>query len=124
MDRVGSLIFDDDKIIGTCAGRSAGCTAGRTAGCTAKLDLAAGRLIPFSKAHLSVNASCLLIYLAPPYPTSKQIDLTDDYVVVSIFGDGSWERLIQKVTAKDDGGSMIDARLDQEAFRDLISIMQ
>ena len=64
------------------------------------------------------NELTSLTYLQP-----HQIDLTDDYVVVSIFGDGTWERTIQKVTVKDDGGSMTDARLDQEAFRDLISIM-
>eukprot|EP00955_Chlamydomonas_euryale_P045550 353182-Chlamydomonas_euryale.AAC.42 len=54
----------------------------------------------------------------------QQIDLTDDYVVVSIFGDGSWESTLQKVQGKDDNGVLIDARFDQEAFRDLISIME
>ena len=54
----------------------------------------------------------------------SQIDLTDDYVVTSIFGDGTWERTIQKVQGKDDDGKMQDARMDQESFRDLISIME
>ena len=44
--------------------------------------------------------------------------------MISIFGDGSWENTIQKVQGKDDNGELVDARLDQEAFRDLISIMQ
>lgn len=26
-----------------------------------------------------------------------QIDLTDDYVVVALFGDGSWEAQVQRV---------------------------
>jgi hypothetical protein len=45
-------------------------------------------------------------------------------VVTSIFGDGAWERSIQKVTAKDDDGKTQDAKMDQQAFRDLISIME
>lgn len=54
----------------------------------------------------------------------QQIDLTDDYVVVSIFGDGTWESILQKVQGKDDDGAMVDARMDQESFRDLVSIME
>ena len=53
----------------------------------------------------------------------QQIDLTDDFVVVSIFGDGGWERLIKRVQGRDDGGTLVDATMDSDTFRDLVSIM-
>ncbi len=89
-----------------------------------------------------------------------QIDLTDDYVVVALFGDGTWEKQVQNVQVRcrrhwrerslwstrctpcralwqslmrlsprgraqvrDDDGLIVNARLTQEAFRDLISVM-
>jgi hypothetical protein len=45
-------------------------------------------------------------------------------VVISIFGDGAWESLLQRVQGKDDSGRVVDARMDQEVFRDLISMME
>lgn len=53
-----------------------------------------------------------------------QIDLTDDYVVVALFGDGAWEDKMQRLTARDDSGSLVDVVLDGDAFRDLISVME
>jgi len=53
----------------------------------------------------------------------QQIDLTDDYVVVALFGDGSWQQQAQRVQAKNDDGEIVDAQLTQEAFRDLISLI-
>lgn len=54
-----------------------------------------------------------------------QIDLTDDYVVVALFGDGAWEDRMQRLTARDEGtGNLVDVVLDSDAFRDLISVME
>lgn len=44
-------------------------------------------------------------------------------MVVALFGDGSWEQQVQRLQAKNDMGDLLDAQMDQEAFRDLISIM-
>lgn len=54
---------------------------------------------------------------------SGQIDLTDDYVVISLFGDGAWETSIQRLVGKDDAGDPVDVYLDQASFRDLLSIV-
>lgn len=55
----------------------------------------------------------------------QQIDLTDDYVVVALFGDGAWEDRMQRLTARDEAtGSLVDVVLDSDAFRDLISVME
>jgi hypothetical protein len=53
-----------------------------------------------------------------------QIDLTDDYVVVALFVDGAWEDKMQRLTARDDSGNLVDVVLDSDAFRDLISVME
>jgi hypothetical protein len=53
----------------------------------------------------------------------QQIDMTDDYVVISIFGDGAWESSIQRIVARDDGGIPTDVYLDLEAFWELETIM-
>jgi hypothetical protein len=53
-----------------------------------------------------------------------QIDLTDDYVVMALFGDGAWQDSMQRLTAKDEAGNLVDVMLDQDAFRDLISVME
>lgn len=53
-----------------------------------------------------------------------QIDLTDDYVVMALFGDGVWEDTMQRLTAKDEDGKLVDVKLDQEAFRDIISVLE
>jgi hypothetical protein len=53
-----------------------------------------------------------------------QIDLTDDYVVMALFGDGAWQDGMQRLTAKDEAGNLVDVMLDQDAFRDLISVME
>lgn len=53
-----------------------------------------------------------------------QIDLTDDYVMAAVFGDGSWEANVQRVQARDDAsGEPMDLQMPTEAFRDLISLM-
>ncbi|KAJ9524020.1 hypothetical protein QJQ45_022484, partial [Haematococcus lacustris] len=52
----------------------------------------------------------------------QQIDLTDDFVVAAVFGDGSWERVLQPLKAKDDNDQVVDVVLDQDSFRELISI--
>lgn len=62
--------------------------------------------------HLLVCVDCL------------QIDLTDDYVVVALFGDGAWEDRMQRLTARDESGNLVDVVLDSDAFRDLISVME
>eukprot|EP00775_Hariotina_reticulata_P011188 gene11188-11338_t len=54
----------------------------------------------------------------------QQIDLTDDYAVMALFGDGAWEDTMQRLTARDDEGKLVDVVLDQEAFRDLISVLE
>lgn len=55
----------------------------------------------------------------------SQIDLTDDYVVMALFGDGSWEGNIQRLQAPVEEGStqLTDVQLNSEAFRDLISAL-
>eukprot|EP00967_Tisochrysis_lutea_P064053 scaffold82836_cov15-Tisochrysis_lutea.AAC.1 len=54
----------------------------------------------------------------------SQIDLTDDYVMAAVFGDGSWEANVQRVQAKDDAsGEPVDLQMPMDAFRDLISLM-
>mmetsp|Transcript_6776 Transcript_6776/g.18187 ORF Transcript_6776/g.18187 Transcript_6776/m.18187 type:complete len:154 (+) Transcript_6776:111-572(+) len=54
----------------------------------------------------------------------QQIDLTDDYVMAAVFGDGSWEANVQRVQAKDDAsGEPVDLQMPMDAFRDLISLM-
>lgn len=55
---------------------------------------------------------------------ASQIDLTDDYVVMALFGDGAWEDTMQRLTAKDEAGNLVDVRLDQDAFRDIISVLE
>ena len=59
-------------------------------------------------------------------PSLPQIDLTDDYVVMALFGDGAWEDQLQRLQAReneDGSGALVDVAMDQEAFRDLISAM-
>ncbi|KIZ00564.1 hypothetical protein MNEG_7396 [Monoraphidium neglectum] len=56
----------------------------------------------------------------------QQFDLTDDYVVMALFGDGSWEDDMQRLQAREEeggGGDLVDVVMDQESFRDLISVM-
>lgn len=53
-----------------------------------------------------------------------QIDLTDDYVVMALFGDGGWEDSMTRLTARDDDGRLVDVVLDADAFRDLISVLE
>ena len=49
--------------------------------------------------------------------------MTDDYVVSALFGDGGWEALMQRVQGKDEADKMVDVQLDQESYRELISVM-
>ncbi|GLC43429.1 hypothetical protein PLESTB_001556400 [Pleodorina starrii] len=58
------------------------------------------------------------------YNNIQQIDLTDDYVVGSLFAGGDWEVLVQRVQARDDNGTLIDLKLPKEAFRDMISVLE
>jgi hypothetical protein len=53
----------------------------------------------------------------------SQIDLTDDQVVIAIFGDRRWEQQCQRVTGKDDSGQLVDLQMDQDVFRELISLL-
>jgi hypothetical protein len=66
------------------------------------------------------------------YPNVSQVDLTDDYVAAALFGSGEWEDQMQRLQARerepgaapgDNGGLLVDVTLDQEAFRDLISVL-
>jgi hypothetical protein len=66
----------------------------------------------------------------PPPPTPcpspscpHQIDLTDDQVVIAVFGDRRWEQQCQRVTAKDDNGQLTDVQMDQDVFREIISLL-
>jgi predicted Zn-dependent protease len=43
---------------------------------------------------------------------------------MALFGDGAWEDAMQRLTARDDDGKLVDVVLDQEAFRDLISVLE
>lgn len=53
----------------------------------------------------------------------QQIDLTDDYVVMALFAGGSWEQNMQPLQARNDKGAVEEVKLDQETFRDLVSLM-
>lgn len=53
----------------------------------------------------------------------QQIDLTDDYVVIALFGDGSWEDEKQPIQVTDDDGRLVHAQLDQDSFREMISVL-
>lgn len=44
--------------------------------------------------------------------------------MVALFGDGAWEDKMQRLTAKDEGGNLVDVVLDADAFRDMISVME
>jgi hypothetical protein len=44
-------------------------------------------------------------------------------VVIAVFGDRRWEQQCQRVTAKDDDGQLVDVRMDQDVFRELISLL-
>ncbi|GLI60519.1 hypothetical protein VaNZ11_002525 [Volvox africanus] len=57
------------------------------------------------------------------YNNIQQIDLTDDYVVGSLFAGGDWESIAQRLQARDDMGALVDVKLGKEAFRDMISVM-
>lgn len=54
----------------------------------------------------------------------QQIDLTDDFVVMALFGDGAWEDTMQRLTARDDTGALVDVVMDKDTFRDIISVME
>jgi hypothetical protein len=56
--------------------------------------------------------------------TCRQVDLTDDYVIMALFGDGAWEDRMTRLTARDDAGALVDVVLDSDAFRDLISVLE
>ena len=70
------------------------------------------------------NASSGAVYFLS-FSALQQIDLTDDYVVLALFGDGGWEERMARATAAadDEGGGIVEVTLDQEAFRDLISLL-
>ncbi|EFJ40786.1 hypothetical protein VOLCADRAFT_121683 [Volvox carteri f. nagariensis] len=57
------------------------------------------------------------------YNNIQQIDLTDDYVVGSLFAGGDWEAIAQRVQARDDAGALVDVKMPKDAFRDMISVM-
>lgn len=57
------------------------------------------------------------------YNNVQQIDLTDDYVVGSLFVGDDWKVMLQRVQVRDDGGAVVDLQLPKDAFRDLISVM-
>lgn len=44
--------------------------------------------------------------------------------MLTLFGDGAWEDTMQRLQAKDDDGVLVDVKLDQDAFRDMISVME
>ncbi len=44
-------------------------------------------------------------------------------MVIAVFGDRRWEQQCQRVTAKDDDGQLVDVRMDQDVFRELISLL-
>lgn len=54
----------------------------------------------------------------------QQVDLSEDYVVAAVFGDGAWETTLAKVQGKDEEGRLVDAVLDEDSFRDFISITE
>jgi predicted Zn-dependent protease len=43
---------------------------------------------------------------------------------MALFSDGAWEETMQRLTARDASGGLVDVVLDREAFRDLISVME
>lgn len=45
-------------------------------------------------------------------------------MVVALFGDGAWEDKMQRLTARDESGALVDVVLDADAFRDLISVIE
>lgn len=58
------------------------------------------------------------------YPASaSQVDLTDDYVVMALLGGGSWEQNMTPLQTRGEDGSVQDVRLDQETFRDMVSLL-
>lgn len=54
----------------------------------------------------------------------QQLDLTDDYLVGSLFASTGWEADLQRVTVKTESGILEPVTLPKESFRDLISIVQ
>ncbi|MEW5302622.1 MAG: hypothetical protein WDW36_005388 [Sanguina aurantia] len=54
----------------------------------------------------------------------QQIDLTDDTLVTSVFGDRNWPALLEQVPAKNDIDQLIGLALDRDGFQNLVSILE
>ncbi len=58
-----------------------------------------------------------------PGTLHPQIDLSDDVVIGALFGDGSWQKGMQRLRAPSASGQPVDVTLDSNAFRNLTSIL-
>lgn len=52
----------------------------------------------------------------------QQIDLSDDEAVSALVGDGLWEANLQPVPGRNEDGALVDVKMDEQTFRELISL--
>lgn len=53
----------------------------------------------------------------------KQVDLSDDKVVLLMFADGSWEKVLVPLEAEVEPGKVEPVKLTKQEFRDIFSVL-
>lgn len=52
-----------------------------------------------------------------------QIDLTDDYIVGTLFAGGDWKASMTRLQARSEGGQLVDVYLTRDAFYEQVSLL-
>lgn len=53
-----------------------------------------------------------------------QIDLSDDYVLFTLFADPAWEEEIVPIEYEDDDGKAVQLKLSRQEFRDFVGLLK
>ncbi|GFR40259.1 hypothetical protein Agub_g831 [Astrephomene gubernaculifera] len=54
----------------------------------------------------------------------KQLDLTNDQLIGQLFGEGSWERIMQPLYTQTSDGGLKHVRMTRQQFRSIFTVMR
>lgn len=54
----------------------------------------------------------------------QQVDLSDDFVVLLMFAEGEWEGQLAPIEMPDEQGKVVQLKLDEKQFRDVIGVLK
>lgn len=74
-------------------------------------------------AHTLLTQLCpFLLRLTAPC-RCRQIDLSDDYLLLTLFADGQWENDAQVIQISD-GSKQTPLQMDEQQFKDLVGVIR